>query len=68
MSDKSCGSKPIESHFGVGAPPILEPILVGGYGLLTHGHKNTARLDLARFDALLLFSDFPFQWKKAGIV
>ena len=24
-----CGSKPMGSHFGVGAPPILEPILVG---------------------------------------
>ena len=24
-----CGSKPMRSHFGVGAPPILEPILVG---------------------------------------
>ena len=23
------GSKPMGSHFGVGAPPILEPILVG---------------------------------------
>ena len=33
-------------HFGVGAPPILELILVGdwdvhwGYGILTHGHIN----------------------------
>ena len=25
-----CGSKPMGSHFGVGAPPILEPILVVG--------------------------------------
>ena len=38
--------KPMGSHFGVGAPPILEPILVGdwdvhwGYGVLTHGHVN----------------------------
>ena len=24
-----CGSKPMGSHFGVGAPPILEPIVVG---------------------------------------
>ena len=37
-------SKPMGSHFGVGAPPILEPIFVGigmftgGYGILTHGH------------------------------
>ena len=23
-----CGSKPMGCHFGVGAPPILEPILV----------------------------------------
>ena len=34
-------------HFGVGAPPILEPILAGigtftrGYGILTHGHAET---------------------------
>ena len=31
-----CGSTPMGSHFGVGAPPILEPILVGihwGYDL-----------------------------------
>ena len=32
------------SHFGVGAPPFLEPsllgmgIFTGGYGLLTHSH------------------------------
>ena len=26
---KGCGSKPMRSHFGVGAPPIFEPILVG---------------------------------------
>ena len=39
-----CGSKPIGSHFEVGAPPILEPILVGigmftknKIWLLTHG-------------------------------
>ena len=25
-----CGSKPFWYHFGVGAPPILEPILVVG--------------------------------------
>ena len=36
-------SKPCWNHFGVGAPPILEPISVGigmftgGYGILTHG-------------------------------
>ena len=24
-----CGSKPMGSHFGVGALPILEPMLVG---------------------------------------
>ena len=40
-----CGSKPMESHFVVGAPPILEPILVGigiysGYGILTPGHEQ----------------------------
>ena len=27
-----CGSIPMGSHFGVGAPPILEPILVVGLG------------------------------------
>ena len=38
-------SKPVGSHFGLGAPPILEPILVGigmftggTIWLLTHGH------------------------------
>ena len=31
-----CGSKPMGSHFGVGAPPILEPILVG-IGMFTGG-------------------------------
>ena len=28
-------------HFGVGAPPVLEPILVG-IGILTHGHMFLA--------------------------
>ena len=27
-----CGSKPMGSHIGAGAPPILEPILVVGLG------------------------------------
>ena len=33
-------------HFGIGAPPILEPILVGigmftgGTGFVTHGHVS----------------------------
>ena len=38
-------SKPMVSHFGLGAPPSFEPILVvglvdvhWGYGILTHGH------------------------------
>ena len=31
-----CGSKPMGSHFWVGAPPILEPILVG-IGMFTGG-------------------------------
>ena len=44
--ESGCGSKPMGSHFGVGAPPILEPILVGiemftgGTGLLTHGQVS----------------------------
>ena len=29
LSSLRCGSTPMGSHFGVGAPPILEPILVG---------------------------------------
>ena len=38
-----CGSKPMVSHFGVGAPPTLvyfggEWDVHWGYGLLTHGH------------------------------
>ena len=42
------GSKPMGSHFGVGAPPILEPILVmgmftGGYRVLTHSHITNLR-------------------------
>ena len=43
----SSWSKPMGSHFGVGAPPILEPILVGigmfagGYEILTHGHMSS---------------------------
>ena len=34
-----CGSKPLGAHFGVGAPPILEPVLVG-VGMFTgvRGH------------------------------
>ena len=38
------GSKPLGSHFEIGAPPMLEPILVGigmftgGYRGFTHGH------------------------------
>ena len=28
----SCGSKPMGFHFGVGVPPIFEPILVVGLG------------------------------------
>ena len=42
-----CGSKPMGSHFGVGAPPILVPILVGigmftgvTIFLLIHGHTT----------------------------
>ena len=31
-----CGSKPMGYHFGVGAPPIFEPILVG-IGMFTGG-------------------------------
>ena len=34
-----CGSKPMGSHFGVGAPPILEPILVG-IGMFTGGVRG----------------------------
>ena len=39
-----CGSKPIMgSHFGLGAPPIFDPVsgdwdVHSGYGILTHGH------------------------------
>ena len=38
-----CGSKPMGSHFGVGAPPILVYFsgdwdVHWGYGILTHGH------------------------------
>ena len=40
-------------HIGVGAPPILEPILVGiesdvhsGHGLLTHGNPDLFNLPL----------------------
>ena len=37
-----CGSKPMGSHFGVGAPPILVYFsgdwdVHWGYGILTHG-------------------------------
>ena len=32
FSRDGCGSKPTGSHFGVGAPLILEPILVVGLG------------------------------------
>ena len=42
-----CGSKPMGSHFGVGAPPILEPIFVGigmctggASWILTHGRVS----------------------------
>ena len=42
-----CGSKSMGSHFGVGAPLILEPILVGigmltgsTIRILTHGHLD----------------------------
>ena len=34
-----CGSKPMGSHFGVGAPPILEPIFLG-IGMFTGGERN----------------------------
>ena len=34
-------SKPKGSHFGEGAPPILEPILVVGLGC-SHGHMSRA--------------------------
>ena len=37
-----CGSKPMGSHFGVGAPPILEPTLVG-IGMFTHGHLGLSQ-------------------------
>ena len=38
-----CGSTPMGSHFGVGAPPILvhfsgDGDVHWGYGILTHGH------------------------------
>ena len=38
-----CGSKPMGSHFGVGAPPIFVYLsgdwdVHWGYGILTHGH------------------------------
>ena len=38
-----CGSKPLGSHFGVGAPPILVYFsgdwdVHWGCGILTHGH------------------------------
>ena len=33
-----CGSKPTGSHFGVGAPPILEPVFVG-IGMFTEGQR-----------------------------
>ena len=38
-----CGSKPMEYHFGVGAPPIFVYFCVDwdvhwGYRILTHGH------------------------------
>ena len=42
-------SKPMGAFFWVGAPPILEPILVGigmftgRYGILTHGHVAKGR-------------------------
>ena len=45
-----CGSKPMGFHFRVGAPPILEPILVGigmfTGGILTHGHMMPMPLKL----------------------
>ena len=51
------GSKPIGSHFGVGAPPILVGILVGiwmftgRYGILTHGHA----IDSGWMNCIVLF-------------
>ena len=41
-----CGSKPVESHFGVGAPPVLVYFsgdwdVHWGYGIFTHGHVKT---------------------------
>ena len=36
LVEYGCGSKPKGSHFGVGAPPILELILVG-IGMFTGG-------------------------------
>ena len=34
-----CGSTPMGSHLGVGAPPIVEPILVG-IGMFTGGTER----------------------------
>ena len=63
-----CGSTPMGSHFGVGAPPIL--VNVSGehvhrrYGLLTHAHMTRFVPALCAFcsfrvgDALFLWS-FP---------
>ena len=50
-------SKPMGSHFGVGAPPILEPILVGigmfaggtEFWILTHGHISSTLQCLENF-------------------
>ena len=38
MSQKTMSTRCGWCHFGVGAPPILEPILVVGLGFWTHGH------------------------------
>ena len=49
-----CGSKPMGFHF-VGAPPILEPILVGigmfsggAIWILTHGHVDLRSLEVGQ--------------------
>ena len=61
-----CGSKPIMgSHFGVGAPPILEPILAGigmftggTIWILTHGQVSQGPPKLSYFKSIWRLASF----------